>query len=366
LNPDDPSFCVLEVDIETSAVQGEVMPDTALPCSPVPDNEEQRLQSVLSYEILDSPPEADFDALVRLSTLVLASPAAVLGLMDTHRIWFKARTGITMPEIDRLVAMCSHTIVQPGEPLVIEDLRTDPRFARNPLVVGEPYLRFYAGTAVLDPQGLSLGTIAVFDTEPRTLLPAQRASLADLSVLASTALENRRRGQELVRLAMTDQLTGLSNRNLFERTLAVELSHSMRTGEAFTALLMDLDGFKDICDGFGRAAGDEVLCLVARRLSQQVRLGDLLARLGEDDFGVVMRHGATESAQVLARRIVKAVSAPITLSSGDTVGVGISVGMAAYTDKISSVAKLLEHADHALYQAKKQNEKRWKMFVGMR
>jgi diguanylate cyclase (GGDEF)-like protein len=206
----------------------------------------------------------------------------------------------------------------------------------------------------------------VADTQPRLLTEAQRAALKDLSILAMTTLEARRRARLLSRQAMTDHLTGISNRAPFDLALDVEMRHAMRTGEPFTVLCMDLDGFKEINDGFGHAAGDEVLREVSQRLIQQVRLGDVLARLGGDEFGVVMRHGAQDSAEVLAKRIVSAVSKPITLSSNDTVGVGVSVGIAAYTDAVESVRALLAQADQALYQAKKQNERRWKMFVGGR
>ena len=113
-------------------------------------------------------------------------------------------------------------------------------------------------------------------------------------------------------------------------------------------------------------AGDEVLCEVARRLREQVRLGDVLARIGDDEFGIVMRHGGEESAQGLAPRIVRSVTQPIALSDGDEVGVGVSVGMAGYDDSVESVAKLLSQAEQALFEAKQENRRRWKMFVGIR
>lgn len=345
------------------------MPDTAVPhpvTRLIPVHEAQRLQALEAYAILDTEPEPEFDALARLAAHTFNTPAALVGLMDSERLWLKAQLGLDAAQFDRDLAWCAHTIVQPGHPLVVPDLRQDGRFDQHPLVQGGPQWRFYAGAPVLSPQGLAVGTLAVLDSQPRTFTTAQRAALLDLSTLVSAALEGRRHGLALKRLAVSDHLTGLANRSLFERTLQVELAHAMRTGESFTVLCMDLDGFKAINDGFGHAAGDEVLCLVSQRLMQQVRLGDVLARFGGDEFGIVMRHGATESAQVLAKRIVKAVSAPITLSSGDVIGVGISIGMAAYSDDVVSVPALLAQADQALYQAKKQNERRWKMFVGIR
>lgn len=333
---------------------------------PVPDNEKQRLEAVRSYEILDTPAELDFDALTRVAAHGFGTPVALVAMMDSDRLWFKSRLGLDVPQLDRAIAFCAHAIMSPSEPLVVEDLRQDSRFAENPLVVNAPHLRFYAGAPLVDAAGHALGTLAIVDQQPRVFSSAQRAALQDMATLVMMALEGRRRALQLGRMATTDHLTGLCNRIQLDQALEVELSHSMRSGEPFTVLCMDLDGFKAVNDGFGHAAGDEVLREVSRRLTQQVRLGDVLARLGGDEFGVVMRHGAKDSAQILAKRIVKSVSQPITLSTGDTVGVGISVGIAAYDDTVLSVPMLMRQADQALYQAKQQNERRWKMFVGMR
>jgi len=331
-----------------------------------PLDENRRLAALRALEILDSEPETDFDALTRLAAHALATPIAVIGLMDSDRLWFKSRVGLQAPSLDRQVAFCSHTITQPGRPLVIPDLLLDARFTDHPLVAAGPQLRFYAGAPLVDVSGAVLGTLAVLDTQPREFTAAQEAALLDCAALVMCALRARHQSHQLKHLALSDHLTGLANRAHFERVLQAEYGRAVRQGEPFTLLLLDLDGFKAVNDGFGHAAGDETLKEVSQRLSTQVRAGDVLARLGGDEFGIVMRDGPAESAQALARRIVRAVSQPIRLSTGDEVGVGVSVGMAAYTDDVMSVRKLVSQADQALYEAKKQNERRWKMFVGMR
>ncbi|MDE2402560.1 MAG: sensor domain-containing diguanylate cyclase [Burkholderiales bacterium] len=333
---------------------------------PVPDNEAQRLLALRSYDVLDSSSEPEFDALTRLAAHTFGTPMAMIGLMDSQRLWFKSRLGLDVLQLDRQSSVSAHAIAQAHEVLVVDDLRRDARFEHHPRVGMTPGLRFYAGAPIVDGAGHALGTIAVADVQPRVFSQAQRCALKDLSVLTMMALDGRRRAIEIGRMALMDQLTGLCKQAQFDQALEVELRHAMRTGEPFTVLCMNLDGFKAINEGFGHAAGDEVLREVALRLTQQVRLGDVLARLGGDEFGVVMRHGAKDSAQMLAKRIVRAVSKPITLSSGDAVGVGISVGMAAYADSVASVAALLGQAAQALYQAKSQNRRRWNMFVGVR
>lgn len=322
--------------------------------------ETERLAAVRAHEILDTAPEAEFDALARLAAQVAGVPLAWVAFIGEDRLCCKSNVGLGDSEWHQGLSLLAE------EALACEDLKRDPRFEHHPWVAGEPGLRFYAAAPIRDAQGHALGTIAVADIQPRTFTNTQQSALQDLAALAMAVLEGRQRARQLSHLAKTDHLTGISNRAQFDLALDVEMRHAMRAGEPFTVLCMDLDGFKEIVDGFGYAAGDAVLCEVSRRLNQQVRLGDVLARLGSDEFGVVMRHGAKDSAEVLAKRIVRSVCQPINLPSGDTVGVGISVGIAAYNDSVESVRSLLAQADQALYDAKKQNERRWKMFVGGR
>lgn len=330
------------------------MSDPTMQC-PLPENEAQRLQAIQSYEILDTPPEADFDILTRVAAHAFDTPAAVIGLMDSDRLWFKSQLGLGVQQLDREIAFCAHAIMRPGEIFVVEDLRLDPRFRDNPLVVNAPNLRFYAGSPLIDQHGYALGTIAVVDIRPRVLSDELCTLLGDLSSLVISILENRQRTIQLNRLAMTDHLTGLANRAQFERTLKSEMAHAQRTSEQFSVLYMDLDDFKQVNDTLGHAAGDEVLCEVASRMVMQVRAEDLVARLGGDEFGIFFRQSPDESAEFLAKRIFEAVSEPVTLSTGDTVSVGISTGIAHYTDDIESMPVLLAQADQALYKAKRRN-----------
>lgn len=325
--------------------------DNTMAC-PIPENEAQRLEALRSYEILDTPPEVDFDALTRVAAHAFDTPAAVVGLMDAGRLWFKSRLGLDEPQLDRQIAFCAYAIMEPEKTLIVEDLKSDPRFEDNPLVTQSPNLRFYAGAPIVARSGHALGTIAIADIKPRSFNNAQSGVLRDLSTLVMTALESRRRAMQLARLAMTDYLTGIANRAEFDRTLEAEMAHATRTAETFSVLYLDLDDFKLVNDSFGHAAGDEVLCEVAQRLSQQVRAEDELARFGGDEFGVILRDASQDSAHKLAERIAEAVSKPIMLSSGEITSVGVSAGIATYADAINTATALLAEADRDLYQAK--------------
>jgi diguanylate cyclase (GGDEF)-like protein len=160
---------------------------------------------------------------------------------------------------------------------------------------------------------------------------------------------------------MTDHLTGIANRAAFDKAIAAELRYAIRSDDPFTVLCMDLDGFKDVNDRFGHAAGDERLCEAAARVVGQVRQEDVLARLGGDEFAVVLRHGDQNVAAALAQRIAGAMQQPFRLFAGDMVRVGISVGMASHSNVTTSVPALMAQADHALYEAKN----RWTQRQGM-
>jgi diguanylate cyclase (GGDEF)-like protein len=320
----------------------------------IPDNETKRLRVLRSYEVLDSEPEPEFDALTRVAAHAFAVPIAVIAMVDSDRLWFKSRIGLAVPQLDRKIAFCAHTILRPSKLLVVEDLRSDARFAGNPLVTNAPHIRFYAGAAIVDHDRHALGTIAVIDTRPGTFSHAQRRALADLSSLAMTALQSRRRAMDLRRLAMTDYLTGIANRARFEASITAEVHTARQSGTHFNVFLLDLDGFKNVNDTFGHAAGDEVLRTVAMRLTLLVRQSDTLARLGGDEFGIVTRNDHDYPPDVLADRIRSAAEQSITLSDGNVVRVGISVGVASYTDPMSSADDVLALADRVLYEAKRR------------
>src|SRR3954469_743556 len=139
-------------------------------------SEQRRLETLSSYEILDTPREAAFDNLVKLATQICETPVATVTLIDRERQWFKASIGLAVAETDRAIAICDYT-VRAGEMLIVPDAGADPRFAENPFVVGQPFLRFYAGVPLVAPGGAILGTLAVMDVKPRQLSERQQNAL---------------------------------------------------------------------------------------------------------------------------------------------------------------------------------------------
>lgn len=174
-----------------------------------PPNEDARLEALRKLDVLDTAPEQAFDDLAGLAAQLSQAPFAMVSLVDAERQWFKAVCGLSVRETPRKVAFCAHAILDPERVLVVPDTLEDPRFADNPLVLGAPHLRFYAGVPLVDPKGLALGTLCVGDTESRQLSVSQLHGLEVLARQVSAQLLLRMRNTELhakhARLAESEQ-----------------------------------------------------------------------------------------------------------------------------------------------------------------
>lgn len=159
---------------------------------PLPDDEQDRLAALHSYAILDPPLGALYEAVPRLAAALCQTPMAVLGLMDGDRLRIKASVGLDgLVAMSRSDAFCAYTILS-DRLLEIPDATADERFASNPMVVGPPYIRFYAGMPIVNPEGHVLGTVAVLDTQPRRLAPLQRDALAEKAGWVMALIESGR------------------------------------------------------------------------------------------------------------------------------------------------------------------------------
>jgi phosphoserine phosphatase RsbU/P len=135
--------------------------------APFPPDEAERLAELQALEILDTPSEARFDRIVEVAARVFRTPIAYVAMVDANRQWFKAGCGVNQSETHRSTSFCSHTILQ-NSPMVVPDALLDPRFVDSPLVVGDPYIRFYAGHPLVGPGGRNVGTLCLADRQPRT------------------------------------------------------------------------------------------------------------------------------------------------------------------------------------------------------
>jgi diguanylate cyclase (GGDEF)-like protein len=241
---------------------------------------------------------------------------------------------------------------------------TDIRFSRKRLAALTLAVLVAPGTLVaqhlagvpVDIWAIAIGSVAMF------LLVVSRMNVAIAQIIAA----NRQRAQAqdaLAHQAAHDALTGLPNRRQALEQMAGALSRAQRSGAVIGLLFVDLDGFKNVNDSHGHAAGDELLRIVATRLQNAVRAGDVVARLGGDEFVVLLEPLDEQASAVrVADRVVSAVSAPIVLSDGREASVGASVGVAVSQDGADNPDSLLHEADVAVYRAKQSGRGRTEVF----
>jgi GAF domain-containing protein len=201
--------------------------------APFPANEAARLAALRALLILDTPPEERFDRIVQFAAAEFDTPMAVISLVDTNRQWFKARVGVDVCSTERDIAFCAHALAG-RDLLIVEDAALDPRFAANPLVTGDPFIRFYAGAPLALPCGSVLGTLCVLDTKPRKLCEIESAILHTLRDLVLGELTHECAPATLPApgagdvLAATDAMPRIGADGLLARDGATGAAHGAR------------------------------------------------------------------------------------------------------------------------------------------
>lgn len=148
--------------------------------APLPLDEQRRIETLNSLHILDTAPEERFDRITRLAQKLLNVPIVLISIIDEQRQWFKSKQGLDVSETPRDFAFCAHAILDDGT-FVVTDSTLDERFADNPLVTGDPRVRFYAGQPLSALDGQKLGTLCAIDTIPRQLTDSELDILRDLA-----------------------------------------------------------------------------------------------------------------------------------------------------------------------------------------
>lgn len=331
---------------------------------PKPANEAARISQLKRLQILDTPVEERFDRVTRILSRALDVPIAAVSLVDEERQWFKSVQGLNVCETCRDQAFCAHAILQ-EEPLIVPDATKDSRFEGNPLVTGDPHIRFYAGWPLIVDHGICLGTLCAIDVKPRKLDASQLKILKDLAKIIETELSlislseahscTLEELEEAQRAALVDPLTRAWNRRGGEKLLKREWDTARRNSNPVGIAVLDIDHFKTINDGFGHEAGDQVLKQVATAILRELRPNDVLCRWGGEEFLIVLS-GCDESLlHAPLNRIMKSLSEcneglPDALSQ-----VTASIGATStYPDGSDTIAATIQCADTAMYRAKQQ------------
>lgn len=334
----------------------------------VPANETQRLLAVRSLNAIHSSPTPELATLAELARGVFETPYAAINIIDEDWQRIAGQAGLKIAECSRDMSICTRVVFD-DELLVIPDLAEDPELRSFSFVLDDPRFRFYAGAPVRLESGLPVGAFCILDQSPRQFSPVEERSLRHFAQIASALLRLQKTNLlmglaegDLRTAAMTDPLTRFFNRAALEGLVDNALSAAVAAGRHFGVLYLDMDGFKEINDRFGHNVGDEVLCEAAVRIRSVVDAGDLVVRMGGDEFAIFVPNITDRRALVsLSERLLVAFRAPFAVD-GVSVFARLSIGAALAPDDGATRTLLLRNVDAALYRAKAAGRDRVALF----
>jgi diguanylate cyclase (GGDEF)-like protein len=310
---------------------------------PIASDETRALRALTTFCVLDTLPDERFDRITRLACAALNVPVALVTLVDRERQWLKSRHGLATAAEEYWLSLCSKSVAADGQ-LVVRDTQAEPDFEDHPLVVGDPHLRFYAGQSIRGPDDSHIGALCIVDGRPRPFPVRDADVLSDLTALVEREIL-------LLEHATTDELTRLSNRRGFAQVAHHILALCRRSAQPAVVVSVDLDNFKAVNDEHGHAVGDRVLRAFSKMLFTHFRDSDVVARVGGDEFAVLLsgtttahviqsfdRLGEEFSASTLARTYPK---------------LHWSAGLADFDPRSeATIEALLNEADARMYRAK--------------
>ena len=309
-----------------------------------PHDEEERLKTLYSLDVLDTGAEERFDRLTRLAKRMFDVPIALVSLVDANRQWFKSHSGLEATETTREVSFCGHAILS-DDIFMVSDATQDERFFDNPLVTNDPYVCFYAGYTLKHLNGSKLGTLCIIDSKPRILNKDDIEALRDLAELAERELA-------AVQLATIDDLTLISNRRGFTLLAQKSLNLCARQNIPVTLVYFDLNNFKSINDTFGHAEGDRALITFAEKMKYIFRDSDVIARMGGDEFVVLLTNTVSEHAEKIISRLRQSIE---NYNKEENSGYDISFSDGIVTvdnAQEHTIQMLLDQSDALMYEKK--------------
>ncbi len=302
-------------------------------------DEESRLVELKSLGILDSPAEERYDRFTRLARRVFNVPFASFSLVDDSREWFKSRQGYEANEVPLHASFGSHAIRQ-TRPFVVHDATQDVRFSRLAMDSG---IKFYAAYPIRTHRDHVIGTLNIADTTPRNFSDEDHACLADLAGMIEEEIN-------VQSIANIDDLTSLFNRRGFIGVGQHAISICKRLRRPATVMFFDLDGFKQVNDNYGHAEGDRVLKNIGSLMSSVFRNSDVVARMGGDEFCVLLTGTDTDHVE---RPLLNLADSIQMQNKSTPYEIGYSVGVVDYDDRHDGINKLMEEADHLMYEQKR-------------
>ncbi|EPX9366184.1 sensor domain-containing diguanylate cyclase [Aeromonas veronii] len=311
------------------------------------DNSFLRLDALRRLQALDSPTEERFMRITRMARNVFDVPIALISFEKNEHEWAKPCYGLNIHEHLPDISFCKDGFIQ-ERMLVVEDTAKDARYADNPMVIGEPHIRFYAGHSLVITDGLHIGSLCIIDRKPRIFGDKDRALLADLALTIESELR-------AVQMATIDELTGITNRRGFILLAERYLQYAFRTKRSLSLLFIDLNHFKSINNRFGHDVGDDALCQAARLINLIFRNADICARFGGDEYVVLLPETNINYIESINNRINQ-IFDEFNKHSGKVYTLSCSIGFVEYDATTPpDLNLLLRLADEAMYRCKQNS-----------
>lgn len=331
----------------------------------LPADEAHRLAALQRTELLDTPPEADFDLLAEVAAQLCQVPYAFISLVDADRVWYKACFGKRVCQNPRNDDYCSWAILE-DRLLVLPDLPADVRSADISLTKSGTKYRMYAAANLITADGYRIGTLCVLDTKSGQLTAEQERLLVGLAGQVMALIELRKRNAELgealarlEKIAAEDMLTGLRSRRSLIEGMVLEIERAQRFDSPVSVMLLDIDHFKKINDDFDHAMGDAVLQGIGSLLQNSIRSIDIAGRYGGEELCLVLPGTDRAGALSLAEKIRLDVAATLFEDNGRQARITASFGVATLlSHQPRTPDQLVRAADSALYKAKHQGRNR--------
>jgi len=272
-----------------------------------PRSEEERLRDLHAHGILDGPSNAQLDRIVSLAAEILGTPIALISLVDRDRQWFLSRQGLEARETPRDVAFCHHAI-HSDRVFVVADALQDSRFQNNPLVQGDPKIRFYAGAPLISSSGQRLGTLCVIDRQPHLLTPYQEELLAQFSAMAMHEINH-------LSQARLCPLTAVLNRQALLAEGAPLLQKAPVQERAPVLVTLALAGLRQLnAEADGANQVDQRLRQIAAVCGRHTGPTGLVGRSGDGEFSLIWPDGsALEQRAADLKRDLQEAAAPLQL-----------------------------------------------------
>jgi len=323
--------------------------------APIPSGDDARLAELHSYGVLDSADEEAFDDIGYLIRTIAGTPIGIVSLVDENRQWFKSCIGMVAKETPRAISFCGHTILQ-HQPLIVEDAFNDPRFRDNPLVLGGPRIRFYAGFPLVSANGLSLGSLCAIDTEPNRLNASQIDALQRLARQTVKLMELRRAGRLLAASEQQRQQLNQGQTQSCSLTLrpAVELIQTLeqmvqqQRPPCLAVLRIALKDLDRLQSTLGNTAAEHWRHTCHQRLQHLLPSDAVCAWLGASELLAVLPSASDDEAlALLANRIGQQLEDPVAVDD-QLLSSRVAIGIAPFKGNYASAEALL--ADAAIAQ----------------